>query len=567
MIELPLDSSNRYPAALWSRPDAPPLAPGAPGGVSFERQLSKARERSEPSTTAERPTSRDESRDASTDRTRPTDARPDEQAAETSREDTTQADTDRREDQPAETAETSEKPAEANQQEAAKTEDTEQRESPESTEESEAAVSSEAISSNRIAEQKAKPVGDKRDLLAAHNQGKQEQMSGKSAATELPAGEVPSDEATADVAAKGSGRKSAGKAEKATANGQSAADAQAEKIIGSNATADQSPEAELSPKVSEGKRKDAADAADAKRAEHAEPATADNGEQVQTQAVAGEAAGVDAAAKEQKAVDAAPGAKTSRTDASRPSAESAPAESVGQRGRFEPNRAAAATAAASAVNASKAPETEMQSELASGSAAEAVERAGQQGGKPASESNPSSPVEQTARPTPAQAERAGGAAPQTTSGDTLAPSDRVRFVERVARAFQAAGDRGGVIRLRLSPPELGAMRLELVVRDGQMHARMETETQAARQAILDNLPMLRDRLAQQDIRIAQFDVDVSDQSGGGLHDRTADQPPPDRQGSHRHGAGPGRAAKVEAAASDAVSAYRLGDGGRLNIVI
>jgi flagellar hook-length control protein FliK len=91
-----------------------------------------------------------------------------------------------------------------------------------------------------------------------------------------------------------------------------------------------------------------------------------------------------------------------------------------------------------------------------------------------------------------------------------------RFVHRVAHAVQAAFDRGGPIRLRLSPPELGAVRLVVSLRDGTLSARLEAETAAARNVLLDHLPLLRDRLAQQQIKIERFEVDL-------LHQPAADQ--------------------------------------------
>ena len=99
--------------------------------------------------------------------------------------------------------------------------------------------------------------------------------------------------------------------------------------------------------------------------------------------------------------------------------------------------------------------------------------------------------------------------------------DQVRFVQRVARAFQVARDRGGEVQLRLSPPELGSMRLEISVKSGVLTARLETETAAARTVLLDNLPALRDRLAEQNIKIDRFDVDVQDGSSGGSQDSRA----------------------------------------------
>ena len=87
-----------------------------------------------------------------------------------------------------------------------------------------------------------------------------------------------------------------------------------------------------------------------------------------------------------------------------------------------------------------------------------------------------------------------------------------RFINRVARAFDFAQDRGGVLKLRLSPPELGSLRLEVTLKEGAVVARLETETTTAKTVLMDNLAQLKERLAEQNIRIETFDVDVNDQS-------------------------------------------------------
>lgn len=94
-------------------------------------------------------------------------------------------------------------------------------------------------------------------------------------------------------------------------------------------------------------------------------------------------------------------------------------------------------------------------------------------------------------------------------------ADRVRFVQRVARAFEAANDRGGHVRLRLHPPELGSLRVELTIRNGVMNARVEAENSAAQSLLLDNLPALRERLAEHDIKVQRFDVDLLNRGAGG----------------------------------------------------
>jgi flagellar hook-length control protein FliK len=95
--------------------------------------------------------------------------------------------------------------------------------------------------------------------------------------------------------------------------------------------------------------------------------------------------------------------------------------------------------------------------------------------------------------------------------------DPARFVSRVSRAIETAAERGGPVEIRLSPPELGSLQVKIQVKDGAMTAMLEVETPAARNAVLDNLPALRDRLEQQQIRIDKFDVEVRDnqqQRGG-----------------------------------------------------
>ncbi len=125
-------------------------------------------------------------------------------------------------------------------------------------------------------------------------------------------------------------------------------------------------------------------------------------------------------------------------------------------------------------------------------------------------------------------QRPGKQAVETSSQE--ANVQRVRFIQRVVRAFQALRDGGGPLRLRLHPPELGSLRLELLVREGVLRARMEVENTAARTAILEHLPMLRERLAQQDIRIEQFEVEIGEGSSGS-HSHQPDYSTSEHQGA------------------------------------
>ncbi|MHB8969005.1 MAG: flagellar hook-length control protein FliK [Pirellulaceae bacterium] len=107
--------------------------------------------------------------------------------------------------------------------------------------------------------------------------------------------------------------------------------------------------------------------------------------------------------------------------------------------------------------------------------------------------------------------------------------DQMRLVQRVARAIEAAPQRGGLLRLRLRPPELGAVRLEVFLARGNLTARIETETQQARNVLLEHLPQLRERLTAQGIHVEQFDVNVSSRNSSETpfqsHDPLDSRPP------------------------------------------
>jgi flagellar hook-length control protein FliK len=88
----------------------------------------------------------------------------------------------------------------------------------------------------------------------------------------------------------------------------------------------------------------------------------------------------------------------------------------------------------------------------------------------------------------------------------LSSADRVRFVQRVARAVEAARP-DGEIRLRLRPPELGSIHLRVKTEDGVLTAHVETETRQAQSLLAERVPELRERLAEMNIRMERFDVE------------------------------------------------------------
>ncbi len=137
--------------------------------------------------------------------------------------------------------------------------------------------------------------------------------------------------------------------------------------------------------------------------------------------------------------------------------------------------------------------------------------------------------------------QASGAAASQQPG-SVGQTDQARFLQRVTAAFQSVGDRGGSVRIMLSPPELGSLRLEVSIQNGALSAHLQAETPAARNLLLDNLPGLRDRLAGQNIKVDRFDVDLMDrQPGGGTSGQAFYQSNTNSQGSYRGNSSAGSA--------------------------
>ncbi|MFN0196994.1 MAG: flagellar hook-length control protein FliK [Planctomycetaceae bacterium] len=81
-------------------------------------------------------------------------------------------------------------------------------------------------------------------------------------------------------------------------------------------------------------------------------------------------------------------------------------------------------------------------------------------------------------------------------------------LDRLASLIQQSEqvDRGLVVRLH--PPELGALQIEVTRRDGMLTARIEVQTQAAHQLLGDSLPKLHEALAQLGATVERIDLQL-----------------------------------------------------------
>jgi flagellar hook-length control protein FliK len=159
--------------------------------------------------------------------------------------------------------------------------------------------------------------------------------------------------------------------------------------------------------------------------------------------------------------------------------------------------------------------------------------------------------------------------PASTAASPATPpitdAQHARLLQRVSRAFRSAEERGGEVQIRLSPPELGSMKLELSLSSGVLTAKLEVESQRAQTILLDSLGSLRERLADQGIRVEKFDVSLQQRDSSGQ------QP---QQHSQQHSPRASRASDVrnqpiESAQSqpDRSPQRPLQDASRLNVIV
>ncbi len=96
----------------------------------------------------------------------------------------------------------------------------------------------------------------------------------------------------------------------------------------------------------------------------------------------------------------------------------------------------------------------------------------------------------------------------------LSPA-QVEAVEKIVRMVQMSEGNGGQrLRVRLQPPLLGSLQMDLNVRDGVLTGRFQVETPAARAAVMGQVEQLKAALAEQGIDIGSFQVSVEGQDRG-----------------------------------------------------
>ncbi len=147
--------------------------------------------------------------------------------------------------------------------------------------------------------------------------------------------------------------------------------------------------------------------------------------------------------------------------------------------------------------------------------------------------------------------------PVATERPAPAPELVSQVAQQVERAIVGGLRRGEEqLKLRLKPPELGELRLELALRGENLKVVMVAETAAARDSLQAALPELRGSLADQGLRLEQFSVFVRHEGANSFGQQW---------GRPHQGGTPQAAQFIEQAEGGAAAPAAWADAGRIDV--
>jgi flagellar hook-length control protein FliK len=108
------------------------------------------------------------------------------------------------------------------------------------------------------------------------------------------------------------------------------------------------------------------------------------------------------------------------------------------------------------------------------------------------------------------------------------------MANRVAETLRTAFEGGGSLRVRLEPPALGRVQIEVQSESGAVSARLEVQTPAARQTLLDNISLLHDAIGQTGASVGRIEIEVVPQQ---QHDSNGSDPRDANSGGQQQDSG------------------------------
>jgi flagellar hook-length control protein FliK len=132
-----------------------------------------------------------------------------------------------------------------------------------------------------------------------------------------------------------------------------------------------------------------------------------------------------------------------------------------------------------------------------------------------------------------EAPMAGQASSASQSVDTARRLQQI--ADRVADVLRNGFDSGGQLRVRLEPPALGKIQIDVTTNEDGVSARVEVQTSAARDQILNNLPLLHDAISQAGVGVSRIDVFVGATPRDDSHSDRGDGSGRGQRDANQHG--------------------------------
>jgi flagellar hook-length control protein FliK len=117
--------------------------------------------------------------------------------------------------------------------------------------------------------------------------------------------------------------------------------------------------------------------------------------------------------------------------------------------------------------------------------------------------------------------------PQPTLPDAAADQAQ-QNVARIARGLQnALSQQGGSVTLRLTPPEMGTVRIQLQIQGATVNAQFHAESDAARTMLTNQISQLRHALEAQGLTVDRLNVQSMNQTSASNLNQQDEQSPSD----------------------------------------
>lgn len=139
-------------------------------------------------------------------------------------------------------------------------------------------------------------------------------------------------------------------------------------------------------------------------------------------------------------------------------------------------------------------------------------------------------------PLSAGSENSASSSPVSQGETGSADPVRNQFAQRVVEAVRSAVSGQRSFRVRLQPPELGVLQVEISREDGLLIARLEVQTTAARQALTDNLAHLKASLQRHGVSLDRVEIQLDqtrrEETSGQSHHGQSQYQQSDQQYQH-----------------------------------